>query len=90
MVDAVIFRSYMDDRNDGPFTFGLRPAYWQDIVSGAVSLDSVGYRESYNVFKYMDTAQSSQYVDRYLGTVGSDNWSNIVPGYNADLFKYMY
>ncbi len=90
MVDAVIFRSYTDDRNDGSFTFGLRSAYWQDILSGAVSIDNVGYRESYNVFKYMDTPQSSQYLDKYLGTVGSDNWSKIVPGYNVDAFKYMY
>lgn len=90
MVDAVIFRSYMDDRNDGPFTFGLRPAYFQDVLYGTVSLDSVGYRESYNVFKYMDTAQSSSYADRYLSVVGSDSWSKIVPNYNADVFKYMY
>lgn len=68
MVDAVIFRSYQTDPNDGIFDLGLK--------------DSNGNpREAYDVFKYMDTPNGNSYTDRYLPVIGVQNWTDLVPGY---------
>jgi len=68
MVDAVIFRAYQDDPNDGGFLFGLK--------------DSSGTpRESYNVFCKMDTLNGNSYTDPYLSVIGATSWDAIIPWY---------
>ncbi len=47
-------------------------------------------KEAFDVFKYMDTSRSSQYTDRYLGVIGANSWSQIVPGYKVQRIRRMY
>lgn len=83
MIDAVIFRSYYDDANDGIFRFGLVNAYNTDSGRHNTSLR----RPAYNVFKYMDTAESENYTNAYLSTIGAQSWAQVIPNYDAELFQ---
>ena len=47
-------------------------------------------KEAFDVFKYMDTSQASQYTDKYLGVIGAGSWSQVVPGYKASRIRSMY
>ena len=85
MIDAVIFRAYSDDDNDGAFKFGLLSGNMTTLhaalnAGGATltSYISTNKKEAYNVFKYMDTSSSAQYVDSYLKLVGIDSWTDSV------------
>ena len=43
-------------------------------------------KESYQVYKYLDTSQSESYMNKYLGTVGLNSWSEI-SGFDASAFN---
>lgn len=74
MIDAVIFRSLEDEAHEVAqgFKFGL--------------IDGTSARKSYEVFKYMDTAQAESYTSSCLSTIGITSWDKLVPGYNASYF----
>ena len=80
MIDAVMFRSYVDDSSDGDFRFGL--INWMNRGNNGEQLLTASARKSYYVFKYMDTAQSEKYTNPYVKKTGSDSWIKIVPDYN--------
>lgn len=77
MIDAVIFRSYMD--NEGELSMGL--------AMGLTTENAAAKKEAYNVFKYMDTKKSTTYTNPYLKTIGVSNWASIIPGYQSSKFK---
>lgn len=74
MIDAFIIRSYSDDPVE---------------VAQGLCMGIAG-KESFEVFKYMDTPQSAQYTDKYLGVIGAGSWSEIVPGYKKSRLTKMY
>ena len=74
MIDAFIIRSYKDD-----------PV---EVAQGF--LLGIQGKEAFDVFKYMDTSQASQYTDKYLGVIGAGSWSQVVPGYKASRIRSMY
>lgn len=80
MIDAFIYRTYYDTYHEAAqnFHFGLIDGYDSSAVSNK--------RPIYYVFKYMDTAQSSSYCDRYLSTIGVSSWSQIIPNYDSSVF----
>lgn len=74
MIDAFIIRSYSDDPVE--VAMGLR-------------MGILG-KESFDVFKYMDSKQTFAYTNRYLGEIGASSWSQIVPGYRENRLWKMY
>ncbi len=74
MIDAFIIRSYKDD----------------PVEAAQGYLFGIYKKEVFDVFKYMDTSRSSQYTDRYLGVIGANSWSQIVPGYKVQRIRRMY
>lgn len=71
MVDAVIFRTYKPDYNDGIFDFGLKDAMGNP-------------REAYHVFKGMDTSDGPALTNQYLSVIGINSWNDVVPNYRSD------
>lgn len=71
-IDSYIIRAYQDAQEEGKLKLGLRAT--SDVA-----------KESYQVYKYLDTSQSESYMNKYLGTVGLNSWSAI-PGFDASAF----
>ena len=71
-IDSYIIRAYQDAPEEGKLKLGLRAT--SDVA-----------KESYQVYKYLDTSQSESYMNKYLGTVGLNSWSAI-PGFDASAF----
>ena len=71
-IDAYIVRAYLDD-----------PA---EISSGLyLGVMSQGHvkKQSYDVYKYLDTEQSLSYMNKYLSTIGIFSWESVIGGFNA-------
>lgn len=79
MIDAFIIRSEYDADVE------VR----QGLSLGLIRTSPWGFKEAYNVYKYMDTPQSESYTKKYLSVIGAKKWSSIVPGYKASKFKSM-
>ena len=71
-VDAYIIRSYLDDPVETR----------AGLYLGLMSADH-RKKQSYDVYKYVDTNQSESYMKKYLPTVGLSSWKSGVPGFNA-------
>lgn len=72
-IDSYIIRAYQDAPEEGKLKLGLRT---KDDVA----------KESYQVYKYLDTSESETYMNKYLSIVGLNNWSQI-PGFNTSVFN---
>lgn len=79
MIDAFIIRSEYDADAEVK----------QGLSMGLIRTSPWGYKEAYNVYKYMDTPKSETYTKKYLSVIGAKKWSAIVPGYKASKFKSM-
>lgn len=79
MIDAFIIRSEYD----------VDVEVRQGLSMGLIRTSPWGYKEAYNVYKYMDTPKSETYTKKYLSVIGAKKWSSIVPGYKASKFKKM-
>lgn len=74
-IDAYIIRAYMDDQaetSSGLF-LGLRR---NDSAQTA--------KESYVVYKNLDTSQSFTVMNQYLGTIGIDSWQKVIPQFDKN------
>lgn len=61
----------------------------QGLSMGLIQTSTGRAKEAYNVYKYMDTPQSTTYTKKYLATIGAKNWNSIVPNYKSSKFKSM-
>lgn len=79
MIDAFIIRSEYD----------VAEEVSQGLSMGLIRTSPWGFKEAYNVYKYMDTPKSTTYTKKYLSVIGVKKWSSIVPGYKSSKFKTM-
>ena len=72
-IDAYIIRTYLDDPEEkkGGLYLGLMDS-------------SHKKKQAYDVYKYVDTVQSTDYMKKYLSTVGISSWKKKIPNFNAD------
>jgi hypothetical protein len=84
MIDAVIFRSLSDDVNDAPFELGLLRGSMQafnaakDHNGNVLNYVHANQKQSYDVFRYMDTAEASTHVDYLLSYIGVSSWTDLI------------
>lgn len=73
-VDAYIIRAYLDDPTEtrNGLYLGLRN---NDAAQTA--------KESYDVYKNLDTENSLSYMDPYLGIIGIRSWQDVISGFDA-------
>ena len=71
-IDAYIVRAYLDDSAE--ISSGL---YLGVMSQGHVK------KQSYDVYKYLDTEQSLSYMNKYLSTIGISSWESAIGGFNA-------
>lgn len=74
MVDAFIIRSY----DDHPVEVA------QGLCMG------ISGKQSFKVFKYMDTRKSSKYTKKYLKLIGVKSWKQAISGYKYSRVWKMY
>ncbi len=72
-IDSYIIRAYQDAPEEGKLKLGLRTK--NDVA-----------KESYQVYKYLDTSESETYMNKYLSIVGLNNWSQI-SGFDSNTFN---
>ena len=72
-IDSYIIRAYQDAPEEGKLKLGLRTK--NDVA-----------KESYQVYKYLDTSESETYMNKYLSIVGLNNW-NQISGFDASVFN---
>ncbi len=70
-IDAYIIRSYLDD-----------PAEEKTGLYLGLMSSSHKKKKAYDVYKYVDTERSTEYMDPYLSTIGIKSWKKAVPGFN--------
>lgn len=71
-IDAYIVRAYLDD-----------PAETSSgLYLGVMSRNDVK-KQSYDVYKYLDTERSLEYMNKYLSTIGISSWESVIGGFNA-------
>lgn len=81
MIDAVIFRAISDDDNDAPFKLGLLRGNMQSFNAAKehngnmLAYAAANAKKSYDVFRYMDTAEASAHVDYLLPYIGISSWT---------------
>lgn len=85
MIDAFIIRTEKDAPGE---TLRRLDGVTIDAEFGLVS-GTGKMRESYYVFKYMDTPQYAKYTNKYLKTIGASGWKNIIPGFKDSTLKKM-
>ncbi len=71
-IDAYIVRAYLDD----PAETG------SGLYLGVMSKNDVK-KQSYDVYKYLDTERSLEYMNKYLSTIGISSWESVIGGFNA-------
>ena len=72
-IDSYIIRAYQDAPEEGKLKLGLRT---KNDVS----------KESYQVYKYLDTSESETYMNKYLSIGGLHNW-NQISGFDDSAFN---
>lgn len=70
-IDAYIIRTYLDD-----------PAETKSGLYLGLMSASHKKKQAYNVYKYIDTDQSTAYMKKYLSTVGISSWKKKISGFN--------
>lgn len=70
-VDAYIIRTYLDDKEE------TRSGLYLGLMSS-----SHKKKKAYDVYKYVDTEQSADYMDPYLSTVGTGSWKNKISNFD--------
>ena len=85
MVDAVIFRAYIDNPDEDGLKFGLLSGSVQELYNAG---DRRAYIEEhkrvvYDVFKYMDTEFAAEYTVGCLNTIGAGAWDELIAAYTG-------
>lgn len=85
MVDAVMYRAYLDNPDEGGLKFGLIDGTAAEMYAEA---DRNAYiednkRPAYDVFKYMDTDMAAEYTYDCLNTIGVSSWKELLPAYTG-------
>ncbi len=84
MIDSFIMNRHVDHRTET--AQGLNLGLW--TTSGSTSPEWAGTKkDSWEVFKYMDTNQSPTVSDSYLSQIGASSWSSLVPDYSVYLYS---
>lgn len=70
-VDAYIIRTYLDDKEE------TKSGLYLGLMSS-----SHKKKKAYDVYKYVDTEQSAEYMNPYLSTVGTGSWKNKISNFD--------
>ena len=77
-IDSYIIRAYMDAPQEtaAGLHLGLRR-----------NDNAQTEKESYALFKYLDTGESLKRMNRYQSLIGISNWAHAIPGFDADAIE---
>lgn len=84
MIDSFIMNRHVDHRVE--VNQGLNLGLWT-TANGSNPEWANTKKDSWNVFKYMDTNQSPSVANAALAQIGASSWSELIPGYNASLYS---
>lgn len=85
MIDAVMFRAYIDNPAEEGLKLGLLSGSINELYGSG---NRSGYiqshkRQAYDVFKYMDTDYAYNYTSSCLNTIGAPSWNSLISSYTG-------
>jgi len=80
-VEAIIYHRHVD--HDIEAQAGLWYGLWTHVSGTEVS--PLAKKTSYNVFKYMDTADNASTTASALTLLGVDSWDKVIPGFKETM-----
>lgn len=84
MIDSFIMNRHVDHQAE--VAQGLNLGLWT-TTNGTNPEWANEKKDSWNVFKYMDTDQSPLVADAALSQIGAGSWSELIPGYSPALYS---
>ena len=86
MVDSFMMNRQVDNTvaND----MGLYLGLWTTAPGHTEWADAK--KESWMVYKFMDTNLSKQYTSKYLKIIGAKNWKSLIKGFSSSLYTKTY
>lgn len=84
MIDSFIMNRHVDHQAET--SQGLNLGLWTSVNDSNPEW-AWEKKDSWNVFKYMDTNQSPSVADSLLSEVGAKSWKDVVPEYSKALYS---
>lgn len=85
MIDSFIMNRHVDHNVE--VAQGLSLGLWTTDTSSGRQEWAGTKKDSWNVFKYMDTNRSTQVTAPSLSVIGIDKWSDVIPHFNKKLYS---
>lgn len=85
MIDSFIMNRHVDHNVE--VAQGLNLGLWTTDTSSGRQEWAGEKKDSWNVFKYMDTNLSEQVTTPLLSVIGINKWSDVIPGFNKNLYS---
>ncbi len=82
MIDSFIMNRHVD--HTAEIEQGLNLGLWTTQTGEMESADRK--KDSWNVFKYMDTNLSQKVTSSALSIIGAKNWKELISGFNSSLY----
>ncbi len=85
MIDSFIMNRHVD--HEVEVKQGLDLGLWTTDTSSGKLEWAGSQKDSWNVFKYMDTNKSKSVTSEYLPIVGASSWSSLIPNFSKKLYS---
>lgn len=85
MIDSFIMNRHVDHNVE--VAQGLNLGLWTTDTSSGSPEWANEKKDSWNVFKYMDTNLSEQVTTPLLSVIGIGSWSDVIPGFSQNLYS---
>lgn len=83
MIDAVIIHRHVDHQVE--IQQGLNLGLWN--TGGSSPEWASTQKQSWNVFKYMDSSRSTKVTSFAPAAIGAKSWTDLIPGYSQKLYN---
>lgn len=85
MIDSFIMNRQVDHQAE--VAQGLSLGLWTTDASSGSPEDADNKKQSWNVFKYMDTNLSETVTNSSLSVIGIKKWTDVIPNYSSALYN---
>lgn len=85
MIDSVIIHRQVDHTEE--IKQGLSLGLWTTDSDSSEYEDADSKKESWGVFKYMDTSRSSSVTSFAPSAIGVSSWKDLIPAYSSKLYN---
>ncbi len=85
MIDSFIMNRHVDNQIE--IDQGLDLGLWTTDSSSGLPEWADTKKDSWQVFKYMDSNKAASVTSNALSVIGINNWTDVIPNYNKKLYR---